>query len=61
MHVRAGALGSLPGVIGWFLRHRKWLVIAYAVCLHLLVYYLALSNATCSRDATAAKLGAAKP
>lgn len=61
MHVRAGALGSLPGVVGWILRHRKWLIIGYAVFLHLLVYYLSLSYATCSRDTAAAKLGTVKP
>ena len=59
--VHAGALASLPGIVGWVLRHRKWLVIGYAVFLHLLVYYLSLSHATCTSNAASAKLGAAKP
>lgn len=56
---RAGLLGSLPGAVGWVLRHRSWLAIGYAVLLHLLVYSLALSYASCTRSA-AAKL-AEKP
>ena len=45
--------------MGWVLRHRSWLAIGYAVLLHLLVYSLALSYASCTRSA-AAKL-AEKP
>ena len=53
----AGLLGSLPGAVGWVLRHRKWLVIGYAVLLHLLVYSLALSYASCTKStADAARL-----
>lgn len=33
------------------LRHRKWLAIGYAVLLHLLVYSLALSYASCTKSA----------
>ena len=53
----AGVMSSLPGLLGWFLRYRKWLVIGYAVLLHLLVYSLALSYASCTREASAAKTG----
>ncbi len=51
----AGVMSSLPGMLGWCLRYRKWLVIGYAVLLHLLVYSLALSYASCNREASASK------
>ena len=44
-----GARGTAAGVVGWVLRHRRMLVIAYAVALHCLVYYLLLSRGSCSQ------------
>ncbi len=40
--------GTLPGVVGWVLRHRRVLVIAYLVLLHGLVYF-ALTHGVFSR------------
>ncbi len=38
--------GRLAGVVGWVLRHRRHLVFAYLVAVHLLIYYL-LSREAC--------------
>jgi hypothetical protein len=48
--VDAGTLSSLPGIVAWVLRRRKWLIIAYAVLLHLLVYSLGVAYASCSKE-----------
>jgi len=39
MQLNRPELGSLAGVIGWILRHRKMLIMGYLVLLHMLVYY----------------------
>lgn len=43
------ARGTAAGVVGWVLRHRRMLVIAYAIALHCLVYYLLLSRGSCAQ------------
>ncbi len=42
-----GARGTMAGLVGWVLRHRRLLVTAYAVALHCLVYYLLLYSGSC--------------
>jgi len=42
-----GARGTVAGLVGWVLRHRRLLVTAYAVALHCLVYYLLLYSGSC--------------
>ena len=43
------ARGTAASVVGWVLRRRRMLVIAYAVALHCLVYYLLLSRGSCAQ------------
>lgn len=36
--------GTLAGIVGWVLRHRKGLLVAYFALLHILIYQLVYSS-----------------